>query len=628
MPNIKISELDQASAVGSSVVPVSDASGTITNKVTLQDIADLAPLNIPTGSIDLHNGGVQNAQILQFDDTSLQSVITGPTPDNDTNAQRLILQGQKGQGNGEGGDVYVWGGDADTNGGDIKIYAGDADNVSSGQGGYVNIDGGNGYNQGGSVSISAGNSNEQAGDITITAGYSSGTNGIVYIRTDNGINQWSFNSDGSLDCPNGATIGYLGEGFPGFFNTVNSPISISYFDIDNQSELSTIVLGPSISDSGGDARIVVASSDTGYHYWDFKSDGSTNLPGGLIFPNNTTIAQGTFDNGTGGNSGISLNCYVGYELNWQGGHLKSTIDNGATSANILCDSAIELPGTGIDNMEINSTGLIFPDGTTQNSANITSANITDFDSAVSGLLPVKDIVSGTGISVSSVSGVFTIDSSLTSVSEASKLATTVFNKTGSVIPKMSVVYINGGQGDLPTVTLAIASGEATSSKTYGITAEAISDMSSGKVIVEGALTGLNTDQFNPTAPTGNVNGTVVYLSPTVSGAITTTKPSAPNHLVAVGTIVRTHQNEGIIEVRIQNGFEIQELHNVKINGVAHQDVLVYNSGNSLWENNSNVVFSNTSGITGSITINNIVAISQANYDGLGSYDPNTIYYIV
>jgi hypothetical protein len=282
-----------------------------------------------------------------------------------------------------------------------------------------------------------------------------------------------------------------------------------------------------------------------------------------------------------------------------------------------------ISGTGISVSSASGVFTIATSGVSLDGHTHIASDITDFNSSVSGLLPVKDIIAGTGVAVSSVSGVYTIDAI-----EVSRLATTAFNKTGSVIPKMSVVYINGGQGDMPTITLAIANGESGSSKTYGITAEAIGDMSSGKVIVEGALTGLNTDQFNPTSPTGNVNGTVVYLSPTVAGGITTTKPSAPNHLVAVGTIVRTHQNEGVIEVRIQNGFELQELHNVKINGVAHQDILVYNSGNSLWENNSNAVFSNVSGITGSITINNIVAISQANYDGLGSYDPNTIYYIV
>lgn len=620
MPNIKISELDPASAVGSSVVPVSDASGTITNKVTLQDIADLAPLNIPTGSIDLHNGGIQNAQILQFDDTSLQSVITGPTPDNDTNAQRLILQGQKGQGNGEGGDVYVWGGDADTNGGDIKIYAGDADNVSSGQGGYVNIDGGNGYDQGGNVAISAGNSTTQGGDVNIIGGYPSG---IVMISSDGGNNDWIFDSSGNLNLPQGQTVNW-GQNI----STLGPPVAgggtdrIRLWDFQGSGSNFNYAIGA----EGNHVWFAMDVNDGtgGFKYYSRDneilkiSDDSQ-----IIFPNTATLAQGTYDNGTGGNSGISLNCVVGYELNWQGGHLKSTLNNGENTYNILCDSAMEFPGSGVDNVEINSSGLIFSDGTTQSSANITSTNITDFDTAVSGLLPVKDIVAGTGVSVSSVSGVYTIDAI-----EASRLATTAFNKTGSVIPKMSVVYIDGGQGDLPTITLAIANGESGSSKTYGITAEAIGNMSSGKVIVQGALTGLNTDQFNPTAPTGNVNGTVVYLSPTVAGGITTTKPSAPNHMVSVGTIVRTHQNEGIIEVRIQNGFELQELHNVKINGVSHQDILVYNSGNSFWENNSNAVFSNVSGITGSITINNIVAISQANYDGLGSYDPNTIYYIV
>jgi hypothetical protein len=284
-----------------------------------------------------------------------------------------------------------------------------------------------------------------------------------------------------------------------------------------------------------------------------------------------------------------------------------------------------LSGTGINlnYSDGSSTLTISTTGVSLNGHTHTATNITDFNTAVSGLLPVKNIIAGTGVSVSSVSGVYTIDAI-----EATRLTTTVFNNTGSPIPKMSVVYINGGQGDLPTVSLAIGSGEANSSKTYGITAEAISNMNSGKVIIEGALTGVNTDQFNPTAPTGDVNGTVVYLSPAVSGAITTTKPSAPNHMVSVGTIVRTHQNAGVIEVKIQNGFELQELHNVKINGVAHQDVLVYNSGNSLWENNNNVVLSDFTNIVGASGINNIVQISQANYDALGSYDSNTIYFIV
>lgn len=78
-----------------------------------------------------------------------------------------------------------------------------------------------------------------------------------------------------------------------------------------------------------------------------QSLNTTDFPtfSGISLSNNTTLAQGTFDNSTGGNSGISLNCYVGYELNWQGGHLKSTQDNGVTAANIYIDSPITVSGS-------------------------------------------------------------------------------------------------------------------------------------------------------------------------------------------------------------------------------------------------------------------------------------------
>ena len=173
----------------------------------------------------------------------------------------------------------------------------------------------------------------------------------------------------------------------------------------------------------------------------------------------------------------------------------------------------------------------------------------------------------------------------TVINQSNALVTTVFNKTGSPIPKFSVVYIDGGQGDLPTIQLAQGNTEATSSKTYGVVEADIPNMQSGQVIVSGALTGLDTDQFNPTAPTGDVNGVALWLSPTTAGAVTTTKPSAPNHMVYVATIVRTHQTQGVIEVRVQNGFELQELHNVALSSPPlNNQVLKYETSTSLWKN--------------------------------------------
>lgn len=199
-----------------------------------------------------------------------------------------------------------------------------------------------------------------------------------------------------------------------------------------------------------------------------------------------------------------------------------------------------------------------------------------FNSAVSGLLPVKDIISGSGISIGATSGIYTITAEGVAASSASSLVTRCSNRTGSTIPKMTAVYINGGHGNLPTITPAQANNEAGSSKTYGITQTQISDNNTGNVVVFGALIDVDTNQF------GANEGDVLYLSPTTAGTITATKPSAPNHMVSVGKIVRNHNNQGIIEVVIQNGFELQELHNVAIDGVTNGQFLQYNSASGLW----------------------------------------------
>lgn len=57
MTDVKISELPAGSAVGTSVVPASDAGGTVTNKVTLSSIAALATANGAVGSSTTQAGG-------------------------------------------------------------------------------------------------------------------------------------------------------------------------------------------------------------------------------------------------------------------------------------------------------------------------------------------------------------------------------------------------------------------------------------------------------------------------------------------------------------------------------------------------------------------------------------------
>ena len=185
-------------------------------------------LTFPTLSTNLHNGGIQTAQTLQFGGANQQVVITGPTPDVNASAERLIIQGQRGLGTGEGGDVYLWAGDAEgINAGDIKIYAGDADDVTAGYGGYVNIDGGRGFTQGGHVEITAGQSDTHGGNLNLNAGYgttsggnlslsagnSANTNGVVQVYTSG--HQWVFTADGQFTLPAGGNV-VLSTGAPAF----------------------------------------------------------------------------------------------------------------------------------------------------------------------------------------------------------------------------------------------------------------------------------------------------------------------------------------------------------------------------------------------------------------------------
>lgn len=153
----------------------------------------------------------------------------------------------------------------------------------------------------------------------------------------------------------------------------------------------------------------------------------------------------------------------------------------------------------------------------------------------------------------------------------------VYNGSGSNIAKGAVVYIVGAQGSRPDVRLADADTEATSSKTIGITAEVINNGTEGFVTTFGMLRGVSTSSF--------AEGDALWLSST-AGGLTATKPSAPVHAVFVGFCVKSHVSAGEIFVNVQNGYELQELHNVAITTPANGDVLIYNSTTSVWENKS------------------------------------------
>lgn len=138
-----------------------------------------------------------------------------------------------------------------------------------------------------------------------------------------------------------------------------------------------------------------------------------------------------------------------------------------------------------------------------------------------------------------------------------------------------VVYLFGSTGSHKEVKLANASAEATSSGTIGVVAEPIAVNQEGYIITTGVLRDINTLALTQGAP--------VWLS-TVTGQMTSTRPNAPNHGVVVGFCVRQHATVGAVYVKVDNGWELDELHNVYISGVANGDLLVYNAANTRWQN--------------------------------------------
>ena len=160
------------------------------------------------------------------------------------------------------------------------------------------------------------------------------------------------------------------------------------------------------------------------------------------------------------------------------------------------------------------------------------------------------------------------------ITQAQNLVTEVYNETGATLTKGTVVYINGGHGNLPTITKAIATGDATSAQTYGVVRADITNMNNGYVTVFGNLDNMDTQAYPA--------GTQLYLSSTTAGAYTSVKQYAPAHLVYVGIVVRSHPTQGVIEIRIQNGFELDELHNVSAQSPNNGDILQYVSSTSLW----------------------------------------------
>ena len=190
----------------------------------------------------------------------------------------------------------------------------------------------------------------------------------------------------------------------------------------------------------------------------------------------------------------------------------------------------------------------------------------------------------------------------------------VVNKTATNVSLLQSNYqavrITGAQGLRPKVDLAQATNDILSAETIGLVTETILNNQEGFINTSGLVRGINT--------TGSLqgetwlDGDIIYLSPTIAGNVTNIKPIAPNHLIIIGYVISAHITQGTIFVKVDNGYELDELHNVSVNSLtlANNDVLTYESSSQLWKNKqSNYLQIVSKDITDSAALTGTTAIT-------------------
>ena len=202
---------------------------------------------------------------------------------------------------------------------------------------------------------------------------------------------------------------------------------------------------------------------------------------------------------------------------------------------------------------------------------------------------------------------------------------TVVNKSADnlLASGYKVMKVITAQGQRLAVDYALADSDSNSADTIGVVFENINKNQTGKLTVIGEVTGINT--------TGSlqgetwVDGDALFLSATNPGAITKVKPTAPNHGVRLGYVVYAHANQGKIYVKIDNGYEINELHDCYLPTPTNNDGIFWSSVTTRYENKS---IASVLGYTpaNANNLGYVISIPGGHITYLSPPDANTFYF--
>ena len=149
------------------------------------------------------------------------------------------------------------------------------------------------------------------------------------------------------------------------------------------------------------------------------------------------------------------------------------------------------------------------------------------------------------------------------------------NNSGSTMLNGRAVFISGASGNRLVFSTATAA-QIGADKTIAVLTQDIANNQQGQATVIGLVRDINTSAF--------AEGAELWLSPTVAGGLTTTRPAPPNNAARIGYVVRSHASQGSIFVRVQIIDAINELQGVNITAPQDGDILEYDSATSTWLN--------------------------------------------
>ena len=243
--------------------------------------------------------------------------------------------------------------------------------------------------------------------------------------------------------------------------------------------------------------------------------------------------------------------------------------------------------------------------------------------ALAGYVPTSRLITINGVSYD-----LSADRSWTiaTASYTSKLQHQV--KAGVAINKGQAVYVTSADGTNMIVGLASNVSEATSSKTMGLLDATVSTNGFANVVTEGLLAGLDTS-------TAGAAGDPVWLGTggnLIYGLLN--KPYAPAHLVFIGIVTRKNNSNGEIFVKVQNGFELKEIHDVDLFTTTPVNGHILGFDGTLWVNktvagwlgytpaNASGTTNYISKFTGSTTLGNSQIFDNGTNVGIGTTSPN------